>query len=111
MEQVCCSTRKIKSNSSLIDGIIAAGGPNKVGANIRAVKLLRIDEKGYPIVRTFKYDYRKRISDEQNPMLFDGDTIVVNQSIYGKTAQAINAVSSPLSGFVQVWTLLKLIND
>lgn len=102
---------KVKNNTSLIRGILAAGGPKDIGSNKGKVKLLRINGDGKHKVFSYKYDLTKKTSDKDNPMLLSGDTLIVNSSLFGKTSKRINSISQPVSGIVQVWTLLKLIND
>ena len=75
------------------------------------MKLLRINENGNHKVYSYKYDLTKQTSDKNNPMLLSGDTLIVNSSLFGKTSKRINSISQPVSGIVQIWTLLKLIND
>lgn len=102
---------KVNNNTSLVRGILAAGGPKDIGSNKGKVKLLRINENGNHEVYSYKYDLTKQTSDKNNPMLLSGDTLIVNSSLFGKTSKRINSISQPVSGIVQVWTLLKLIND
>ena len=39
-----------------------------------------------------------------------GDSVKVNRSTLARASDAINAVSQPLGGLVQIWTLFRLIN-
>ena len=102
---------KVKNNTSLIRGILAAGGPLDIGSNKGKVKLLRIEDDGTHSVSNFRYDLRKPTSERNNPMLIAGDTLIVNSSLFGKTTKTIKAVSQPVSGIVQIWTLLRLIQE
>lgn len=102
---------KVNNNTTLTRGILAAGGPQDVGANTGKVKLLRIENDGTHNIYNFKYNLNKSTSDKDNPMLIEGDTLIVNSSLFGKASKTINSISQPVSGIVQVWTLLKLIND
>jgi polysaccharide export outer membrane protein len=50
-------------------------------------------------------------SNTKNPPLRDGDTVVVNRSNYAMFTDALDAVTTPLSGLVNSWGLVQLVRD
>ena len=61
-------------------------------------------------METFQINLAQGASNAKNPPLRDGDTVKVNRSALAKASDAIGAVSTPISGLVQIWTLFRLIN-
>lgn len=101
----------VPANTPLIQAILAAGGPVSWRANTADVELVRINRNGTATRERFKIDYSQGASNAKNPPLRDRDTVLVNRSALAKTSDAIGAITSPLSGLVNAWTLLDLINN
>ena len=89
---------------------MAAGGTNP-RANTRNVELVRINRNGSATLKRFKIDLSASASNEKNPPLQDGDSVLVNRTPLAWAGDTINTVSQPLSGLVRVWTLFRLISD
>ena len=100
---------KIPSGTPLIQAVMAAGGPNP-RANTRNVELVRINRNGSATLKRFRIDLGAGASNEKNPSLQDGDSVIVNRSQLALAGDAVNTVSQPLGGLVQIWTLFRLIN-
>lgn len=100
----------VPANTPLIQAILAAGGPREWRANRGDVELVRINRNGTATRERFRIDYSLGASNERNPPLRDRDTVVVNRSPLAKTSDAIGAITQPLSGLVNAWTLLDLID-
>lgn len=103
-------TIKIKTNSTLIDGILAAGGPINVRANYNYVEILRMNKDGTGFRKRYKIDLSSNYSEKNNPILNDGDSVWVRKSKFAKSTDAIGYVASPLRDLVNIWTLFKLID-
>jgi polysaccharide export outer membrane protein len=101
----------VPANTPLIQGILAAGGPQQWRANTSDVELVRINRNGTATRERFRINYSLGASNAKNPPLRDRDTVIVNRSALAKTSDAIGAITQPLSGLVNAWTLLDLIND
>jgi polysaccharide export outer membrane protein len=56
-------------------------------------------------------NYSAGVSNLRNPPLRDGDTVVVNRSTYAIASDAIGAIATPLTGLVNVFALVDLINN
>jgi polysaccharide export outer membrane protein len=102
---------QVPANTPLMQAILAAGGPNTWRANTRKVEVVRIFRNGSAQRRTYTYDPGQSVSIASNPPLVDGDTVIVNRSRYAVSADAIGAVSEPLSGLVNVLTLFRLLDN
>ncbi len=101
----------LKSNTPLVQAILAAGGPRNWRANKGNVHLVRINRNGSATLRRFRINLAQGASSDKNPPLRDGDTVRVNRSPVAQATDAIGAVSQPLSGLVTVWSLFKLIDN
>ena len=100
---------ELPAGTSLTQAVMAAGGANP-RANTRNVELVRINRNGSATLQRFKIDLSAAVSNERNPPLKDGDAVMINRSQLARTGDAINTVSQPLGGLVQIWTLFRLIN-
>ena len=100
---------ELPASTPLVQALIAAGGANS-RANTRNVELLRINRNGSATLKRFKIDLRAAASNEQNPPLQDGDSVMVNRNQLAQAGDVINTASQPLGGLLQVWTLFRLIN-
>ena len=99
---------KLPASTPLVQAVMAAGGAN-ILANTRNVELCGLIGTAAPLKR-FKLDLNASASNENNPPLRDGDSVLVNRSQLARAGDAITTVSKPIGGLVQIWTLLRLIN-
>ena len=102
---------KLQANTPLVQAVLAAGGPQNWRANQGNVELIRINRNGSATLERFSIDLSQGASNEKNPPLRDGDTVKVNRSGLAKASDSIGAVTQPLSGFVTIWTLLRLVGN
>ena len=100
---------ELPASTPLVQAVMAAGGAN-FRANTRNVELVRINRNGSAKLKRFRLDLSASASNENNPPLQDGDSVLVNRSQLARAGDAINTVSQPLNGLVQFWTLFRLIN-
>lgn len=100
----------LQANTPLVQAVLAAGGPKNWRANTGDVELVRINRNGSATLKKFRIDLGEGASNDKNPPLRDGDSVKVNRSTLARASDAINAVSQPLGGLVQIWTLFRLIN-
>jgi polysaccharide export outer membrane protein len=101
---------ELMANTPLVQAVLAAGGPKSWRANKGNVELVRINRNGTATLEKFEINLAQGASNAKNPPLRDGDTVKVNRSPLAQASDAIGAVSTPLSGLVQIWTLFRLIN-
>ena len=100
----------LQANTPLVHAVLAAGGPKNWRASTGNVELVRINRNGSATLKKFKIDLGEGASNEKNPPLRDGDSVKVNRSTLARASDAINSVSEPITGLVQIWTLFRLIN-
>ena len=101
---------QLQANTPLVQAVLAAGGPKNWRASTGNVELVRINRNGSATRKKFRIDLGEGASNEKNPPLRDGDSVKVNRNTLARASDAINAVSQPLGGLVQIWTLFRLIN-
>ena len=99
----------LPASTPLVQAVMAAGGANS-RANTRNVELVRINRNGSATLKRFKLDLSASASNEKNPPLQDGDSVLVKRNQLARAGDVINTVSQPLGGLVQIWTLFRLIN-
>lgn len=104
-------TVNLQANTPLVQAVLAAGGPKAWRANKGDVELVRINRNGTATRARFTLNLSQGASNQNNPPLRDGDTVVVNRSTLALASDAITAVTTPLTGLVNVLTLLRLVNN
>jgi len=102
---------ELKANTPVVQAILAAGGPKTWRAKRSDVELVRINRNGTATRELFSIDYSQGVSSSRNPPLRDGDTVIVNRSNYARLSDAIGAIATPVTGLVNIWALVRLIQD
>ena len=103
-------TLPLPANMPLVQAVLAAGGPQTWRASKGNVELVRINRNGTATRQRFALNLSQGASNTKNPPLRDGDTVVVNRSGMAVASDAIGAVSTPLTGLVNILALVDLIN-
>lgn len=101
----------LKAGTPLIQGIFAAGGATPMRANRNNVELVRINRDGTATLRRYAIDYKQGVSGPRNPPLREGDTVIVNRSVLASGSDALNTVSTPISGLVNILALWRILQD
>lgn len=101
---------RLDSNTTLIDGILAAGGPKNWRSNYGNVEILRINRNGSAFRKRYRIDLSQNYSEKNNPILNNGDSIWIRRNNFAKATDTLSAVSSPMRDLVNIWTLFKLID-
>jgi len=102
---------QLRAGTPLIQGVLSAGGPNQLRANRGNIELVRINRNGTATLRRYALDLSQGVSGPRNPPLRDGDTVLVNRSVIAAGADAITAVTTPVTGLVNILALLRIIQD
>ena len=103
-------TLPLPANTPRVQAVLAAGGPQTWRASKGNVELVRINRNGTATRQRFQLNLSQGASNTKNPPLRDGDTVVVNRSGMAVASDAIGAVSTPLTGLVNILALVDLIN-
>ena len=101
---------KLDADTTLIDGILAAGGPRNYRSNYANVEILRIDRNGSAFRKRYKYDLTQNYSEKNNPVLNNGDSVWLRRNNFAKSTDAIGAVLVPFKELINAWTLFQLID-
>lgn len=96
----------VKPNTPVMQAILAAGGPKAGRAEYSNIELIRINRDNTLTHQILQLSYTSKANDIKNPPLRNGDTVVVHRSAYAATTDAVGAITSPLSGIVNVLGLV-----
>ena len=83
-----------------ISGIKVLKGP---------VKFIRFNNDGTIDKREFRYKPKAKRGSYKNPLLKDGDLIVVGTSVFSTTSEVLNEITSPFLGIYSTYSLIKAI--
>jgi polysaccharide export outer membrane protein len=101
----------VKANTPLVQAVLAAGGPKEWRGRKSNVELVRINRNGTATRQFFNINYSQGVSAASNPPLRDGDTVVVNRTGLAVANDALTALTTPLTGLVNIWALVRLIQN
>ena len=101
----------VRAGTPLIQAILSAGGPTAMRANRNDVELVRINRDGTATLRRYAIDYKQGVSGPRNPPLREGDSVIVNRSVFAAGTDALNAVSQPITGLANILTLVSILQN
>ena len=101
----------LAANTPVVQAVLSAGGPRNFRGKRSDVELVRINRNGSATRQLITIDYSQGVSGLRNPPLRDGDTVVVNRSNYALATDALGAVATPITGLVNIWGLVRLLQD
>lgn len=102
---------QLRAGTPLMQALLRAGGPTPYRANRNNVELVRINRDGTATLRRYSIDYRLGVSGPRNPPLRDGDSIIVNRSVLATGTDTLNAITTPLSGLVNILALVEILRN
>ncbi|MBW4538611.1 MAG: SLBB domain-containing protein [Myxacorys chilensis ATA2-1-KO14] len=88
-------TVQVAANTPLNQAILAAGGFNK-DAKKKSVELIRLNPNGTVARREITIDLARGIDENGNPVLQNGDVVVVEKSGAAKFSQTLETVLGPV---------------
>ena len=86
-------SKTLRQNTSLLEAIMSAGGKKNSTGNIQFIRLKR---NGNSEKRIFRYDQSAMKGSYKNPILIEGDLIILNRNLIGKATSIINEVGTPI---------------
>ena len=101
---------RVKSNSPISKAILAAGGPKGLRTNKSNIKIIRSNNLGEYSVKEYKFNLKNDLKNKEYP-LSDGDVILVGKSNLSQSGDAINLVTKPFFGLVQVLQFIRLLEN
>ena len=102
-------TYNLDANTTLIDGILASGGPNNWRSNYGNVEILSMNRNGSASRKKYRINLSQSYSEKNNPVLNNGDSVWVRRNTFAKTTDTLAAITTPFRDLVNIWTLFKLI--
>ena len=100
----------LKPNSTLIDGILAAGGPTNLRSNYNFVEILRINRNGSAFRKRYKINLSGNYSEKNNPILNNGDSVWIRKNKLALATDSLGIVANPIGNLVSIWTLFRLVD-
>ncbi len=100
----------LPSNTPLIQGIMAAGGPRYWRGNTGNVQLVRINRNGTITNKKLAIDLNQRASRELNPILKNGDIVRINRTQIATVTDAFTEVTKPFTGLLNALSIFKLLD-
>ena len=82
---------------------LAASGGNKPQTG--QIEFIRFNEDGKTLKKTFAYKPTSNKNSPTNPLLLDGDIIIVRANIVGKTTSIIREIGTPLINAVGIYKI------
>ncbi len=101
----------LRAGTPLIQAVLSAGGPIAMRAKRNNVELVRINRDGTATLSRYALDYKLGVSGPRNPPLREGDSVIVNRSVFASGSDAVNAVSQPFTGLVNILALVRILQD
>ena len=102
--------QKLISNSPLSNSILSAGGLTSGRSNPNSIHLFRINIDGSIKKRVFSFNPNSSLNETNNPVLIDGDIVVVNRNNWTKKSDALKNLVQPISPILNAATLYRLFN-
>lgn len=87
---------QVPPNTPLNQAVMTAGGFNGRARKSR-VELIRLNPNGAVTQRSVEIDLAQGVNNEQNPVLQNGDTIIVGRSSLAATSDTAGLIFSPLT--------------
>ncbi len=100
---------KIDRNITLTQAILRAGGPVFQKASFKNVDLIRINRNGTANMTKYTINLNKNYSDENNPILQNGDIVRVNKNVAAKVTGTLKTIVEPVTDIIPAYTFLKLL--
>ena len=101
----------LPAGTPLMQAILAAGGVDRQRANRSNIELVRINRNGTATLRRYNLDFSQGVSGPRNPPLRDGDSVIVNRSVLATGSDAINTITTPFTGLVNILALVQILRD
>lgn len=90
----------VSPDTLLNQAILTAGGFNDSRARTNRVTLIRLNPNGTVSQKRVEVDLAQDVNDEQNPILQEGDTIVVGRSSLAAASDTAGLLFSPLTRLI-----------
>ncbi|NJM48704.1 MAG: sugar ABC transporter substrate-binding protein [Alkalinema sp. RU_4_3] len=99
----------IPPNTPLNQALLSAGGFDNKRAKKSNVTLVRLEPNGSVSKRSVAVDFANDVNEKTNPVLRNGDTIIVDRSGLTKVTDGVGNIGGPLSGVFGILRLLGIV--
>jgi len=103
--------KQVQLNSSLTDAVMAAGDLNQLRADANFIRLLRMQSDGSVISSRLRLDPAAPLGSQNNPVLQNGDVIVVARNGWTSFNQRLTQAVEPLGPLLNAASLYNLIRQ
>jgi polysaccharide export outer membrane protein len=86
----------LPANTPLVEALFRSGGLIRRRAKINRIELVRFNRNGTTMRQIFSFKEDLPVSNQANPPLRNGDTIIVRSNLYGKALNFLTDISEPL---------------
>lgn len=101
----------VPNNTTLIQGILNAGGFVEDNANKANIQILRTNNDGELALLKYKVNFKNKISAANNPELHNGDIINIRMNKYTAVRKSIGNFTEPIRDFVSIYGFYKIISE
>lgn len=101
---------QVPASLPLVQAVLAAGGLRAGRGNQSNVELIRINRNGSAKRERFRLNLGQGASNEYNPPLRDGDTVIVKRTSLAVASDTISLVATPLTGLANILVLIDIVN-
>ena len=101
----------VPRDTTLVQGILRAGGLIQLSANKANIQILRNNESGELSLMRYKVNLKNKISENNNPLLHDGDIVNIRKSKFASATSIISNATEPIRDFVSVYGFYKILSE
>ncbi|MCP9928031.1 polysaccharide biosynthesis/export family protein [Cyanobium sp. CH-040] len=110
-EVVAPGLKQVRSNSPLVEAVIAAGDVNPLRANSKEIRLIRVQPDGKVDVRTVALDPSAPLDSPANPSLHNGDMVVVPRNGWTRFNDFLVQAVTPLGPVLNAASIYRIFAD
>lgn len=102
--------KQVRSNSSLTEAVMAAGDLNQLRADANFIRLLRMQSDGTVLSSRLRLDPAAPLGSQNNPVLQNGDVIVVARNGWTSFNQRLAQAVEPLGPLLNAASLYNILS-
>lgn len=96
-------TYQLRPGTPLSEAIFTAGGMDQVRAKKTGVDLMRLNPDGTVSPRRIQIDFSAPVNEETNPLVQNGDVVVVPRNGFAGAADAFRTFLQPVESFFNIF--------
>jgi polysaccharide export outer membrane protein len=103
--------KQVRSNSSLTEAVMAAGDLNQLRADANFIRLLRMQSDGTVLSSRLRLEPGAPLGSQNNPVLQNGDVIVVARNGWTSFNQRLSQAVEPLGPLLNAASLYNILRQ